>query len=277
VTPAPSMASFALVPSCSAEAIQAERDAVVRWAGQVAELIAAAPTSAPPMFVDAHRGRGEPFNVAAVTQEADARAWDRMLRESGLWSFMDQTAREQWREQIQGPRYHGQHTKVPELPPFTVQAAEDMARSVHADRGRMVARGVEEVHRRLSGLYRSNEVARFGPRMVIKGIGSCWGTGKWLHISHEVCDKLDDLARFLRLARGQAEDDHRRGCWNQLSSAAHSAPCVVQMEFWTVKLFKNGNGHLWFRWDEDVDRLNRMLAAAGQGCIPDTEPAGRPR
>lgn len=275
MTPAPSMAaSFALVPSCSAEAIQAERDAVVEWARKVAELVGAAPPSAPPIYLDAHRRGGrDRFDLADVTREADARAWDRLLRESGLWSFMDQVAREQWRAQIDGSDRHG--VKLPELPTFTVQAAEDMARKVHADRGRMVARGVEEVHRRLSGSYRSNDPAKFGRRMVLRGLGSCWGSGKWLHISHEACDKLDDLARFLRLARGQAEDDHRRGCYSQLSDAADSAPAVIEIEFWTVKLFKNGNGHLWFRWDEDVDRLNRMLAYNSSGRIPDTERARR--
>jgi hypothetical protein len=264
----------AVIPSCSAEQIQAERDAVARWAEQVAGLIGAAPPSAPRLFVDLHRGNRDEFDVARVVREADARAWDRMLRESGLWSFMDQTAREQWRQQLDGPRHNG-GPEAPDLLGFTVQAAEDMARHVHADRGRMVARGVEEVHRRLSGDYRSNSPVRFGPRMVIKGLGSCWGSGKWLHISHETCDKLDDLARFLRLARGLAEDDHRRGCWSQLSNAASSAPCEVEMEFWTVRLFKNGNGHLRFRWDEDVDRLNRLLAYSGPGRIPDTQRSRR--
>jgi hypothetical protein len=126
----------AMVPSCSAEQIQAERDSVARWAEQVAGLIGAAPSSAPRLFVDLRRGNRDEFDVAQVVREADARAWDRMLRESGLWSFMDQTAREQWREQIEGPRYNG-GPESPSLPAFTVQAAEDMARQVHADRGRI--------------------------------------------------------------------------------------------------------------------------------------------
>lgn len=267
------MTSTALVPSCSAEAIQAERDAVVRWAEQVGELIRSAPAKSPKLYIDEHRWGREEFKVANVTRDADAYAWNRLLQESGLWSFMDAQAREEWRLQIHGPNHHG--APMPPLPAFTVAAAEDVARGIHEKRGAMVARGVEEVHRRLSGAYRSNEPARFGPRMVLRHLGHCWGSGKWLSISNDVCDRLDDLARFLRLARGIPEDDHRRGCWHQLSDASNSAPCTVELEFFTVKVFKNGNGHLWFRYPEDVARLNRMLAYGSPGRLADTHRQAR--
>jgi Domain of unknown function (DUF4942) len=261
----------ALIPSCSAEQIQAERDAVVRHAEQVAELIRSAPNGFPRLQIDNHRGNRVDFDSAIVIRSADAHAWNRLLQESGLWSFMDQTARDRWRDLIHGEGRDSSGRQAEEqMPPFTVEAAEDMAQALHRDRGAMVARGVAEVHRKLSGDYRSNAPQRFGPRMIVKGLASVWGTGKWLHLCSRQTDALDDLNRFLHLVRGLPEPDHRQGAWHVLGRLVREVPGEVEFGYWRIRLFKNGNAHLYFLHDEDVDRLNRVLAYASPGQIPDT-------
>ena len=50
---------------------------------------------------------------------------------------------------------------------------------------------------------------------------------------------------------------------------------MVELEFFRVKVFKNGNGHLWFRFPEDIARLNRMLAYGSPGRLADTERRAR--
>jgi hypothetical protein len=262
------MDTGAVIPSCAADAIQARRDAIVGAAETVARLLSAAPEGFPRLYVD-HRGSRTDFSLEHVTRDADAAAWDTLLRESGLWSFMDKTARDQWREQINGEYGRGGVGKLPPIPVFTVDAARDFAARLHSERLAMVSRGVAEVHRKLSPDYRSNEVGRFGPRLVITRLGAVWGKGKWLHICHTTADVLDDLARFLYLARGLPEPDHRQGAYRLLSAAADSAPALVSMDWWTVRLFKNGNGHLVFKHAEDVDRLNRLLAVHGAGTVAD--------
>lgn len=265
-------ATEAVVPSCSAAQIQAERDAIVRHAEAVEALIASAPSGFPRLQIDSHRGVRRDFEAALVVRDADAAAWDRLLRESGLWSFMDQSAREKWRDLIHGEtRDHSGRSVAQAVPVFTVEAAEELARSLHEDRGKMVARGVSEVHRRLSGAYKSNEPQRFGPRMVVRGLASVWGSGKWLSISHHQADALDDLNRYLHLVRGLPEPDHRTGgAWHVLGGITNSAPAEVEFGFWRVRLFKNGNAHLHFLHPEDVDRLNRVLAYACRGQVADT-------
>lgn len=256
----------AIIPSCSAEAIQAERDAIVRAAVAVEELLAKTPEGFPSMTLRV-RGRDEPFSVALVTFDADVHAWNRMLHESGLWSFMDATARDQWAESIEPARYG----TPKQVPAFTVEAAEGMAAEIHSKRGAMVSRGVAELFRKLSPDYKRNEVGKFRNRFVIRLLATPWGSDGWLSANHRTCSELDDLARFLFLARGLPEPDHRNGAWQKVSKATSSAPCEIEMDWWTIRLFKNGNGHLTFKHSEDVDRLNRLLAVAGRGQVPDTE------
>lgn len=256
----------AVVPSCSADAIQAERDAIVRAAVAVEELLSKTPEGFPSMTLRV-RGRDEPFSVALVTFDADVAAWNRMLHESGLWTFMDATARKQWVESIEPNKYGPQKP----VPVFTVQAAEDMAREIHSKRGAMVSRGVAELFRKLSPDFKRNEVGKFNNRFVIRLLATPWRHGG-LSANHHTCSELDDLARFLFVVRGLPQPDHRQGAYYAVSEATRGAtPADIEMDWWTIRLFKNGNGHLTFKHSEDVDRLNRLLAVAGRGQVPDTE------
>ena len=44
---------------------------------------------------------------------------------------------------------------------------------------------------------------------------------------------------------------------------------IAEFDYFQVRLFQNGNGHLTFRFQADVDRLNRVLAYGARGAIPD--------
>jgi hypothetical protein len=55
----------------------------------------------------------------------------------------------------------------------------------------MVARGVADVFRRLSGRFKTNAPNRFGMRMILTGVSSDY-------YSQHACDSLDDLTRAIR-------------------------------------------------------------------------------
>lgn len=258
------------IPSCSADQIQARRDAIVAAAEAVVGTVTGV-DGFPRLFVD--YGNRSELTVDLVRRRADADAWQEMLTGSGLWSFMDQTARDHWREMMAQAHQESRHREPVHVPQFTAEAAQEVAEQIHAERGNMVARGVADVFRSLSSDYVTNGPMAFGQKIIIRGIGSCWGRG-WFSVSHRVCDKLDDLDRFLRIARGLAERDHRRGSWQILSSTAAHPPSVVEMDYWHVRLFKNGNGHLTFKHEADVLRLNKLLSIHAGAVIPDTSRPG---
>lgn len=261
MTPSPGVASEALVLSCDFDAILAERDGLVRFAEQVDELLRQAPQGFPRLFLDRRSSRDD-WSVDVVRRDANRWAWERLMKESGLWSFLDSKGRQEWREQIE----HG----VP--PEFNAENAEATMRGIHEKRGEMVARGVEDVFRRLSGRFKTNAPNRFRRRMILTGVNSEFGR-------QHACDNLDDLTRALCVLRGVPEPDHRNAAWARVGAARAayrarkdgdtSAP-VAEFDFFDVRLFRNGNGHLTFRFQADVDRLNRVLAYGARGAIPDS-------
>lgn len=255
----------ALIPSVAIDQILAERDAMVRSAEQVAAALAAAPAGFPGLYFDSGRCRwstSNEFAVDRVRQIADRHGWERLIAETGLWTFMDSKAREEWNEQIENGKF----------PPLTAESAEDTIRSIHQSRGSMVARGVQRCFAGL-GAYKTNRPDRFDRRMVLRGVVGWWG-----HIGTGA-DVLDDLNRAIHLMRGLPEPDHRQGAWIVLQAARSSTDTkgrlsssfVATFSFFSVHVFKNGNGHVTFDHQTDIDSLNRVLAYSSRGQIPDHE------
>ena len=254
------MTTEAVIPSVSIPAIVAHRNALVEAAERIAEILRTAPDGFPRLSMET-RDREE-FSVAKVARIADRDGWQDVIEGSGMFSFMDHKAREAWDKQRDELSF----------PPLSEQAAVDMVQKLHADRGMMVSRGVAECFRRLCGGYKTNKADRFTSKLILTHIGSSWGTGaKWLSINLRACDDLDDLQRVLAILRGVPEVDYKtRGAYRLLQEQNASGndvwPRVAVLPFFTVKVFKNGNGHLTFDHEADVLRLNKVLSIATGGA-----------
>jgi len=262
----------ALVPSCSVDAILAKRDGVVRWAEQIDELVRNAPIGCVSLYCDSRRGQRDRWDLATVKLDADRSGWAQVMNESGLYSFLDAVARKAWEEQIEKGTF----------PALTAENIESTMHGVHSARPMMVARGVLDVFRGLSGNYNTNLAGRFGKRMILRHVLDVWGVGpdrqRFRSPHHHACDKLDDLTRFLCKMRGGVEPDHRHGSSHTLREGISGlAPWVVEFDYFTVRLFLNGNGHLTFKHQADIDRLNRALAysAKNEPSIADDKRHGR--
>jgi hypothetical protein len=243
----------ALVPSVAIDAILAERDAIVRSAEQVEAISRSAPDGfVACYFGDTHRSRhyakptpeGSERTIERVRKLADRDGWQRLIDESGLRTFMDAQAREEWDKQMHDLAF----------PPLTTENAEATARSIHEKRGDMVARGVRMCFERLRP-YQRNRADRFGDRMIVRCV-----TG---YFTHDGCDTLDDLNRALHLMRKLPEPDHRNSVRSVVKK--HSVG-VYEFPFFTLKTHKNSNGHVHFTHGEDVKRLNAMLSIATGGA-----------
>jgi hypothetical protein len=74
---------------------------------------------------------------------------------------------------------------------------------------------------------------------------------------------LDDLIRAFCLFEGKAEPDHRTGMYSKLNNIA-----FYDGEYFTIKIYKKGSGHLVFKKPELVERLNLILAKHYPDCLP---------
>lgn len=238
-----------VIPSASVDALVAARNARVEWARKLEAVIAACPHHGHGVRMRDRRGEVVEWCAAEEIREADVAAWTDLLHGCGLWDFMDELARSQWNDQAARG----------EVPEFTREEAEARAREVHAQRGEMVLRGVARVHARLAPRFKRNLPGKFGRRMILHRFASPWGDGR-LTVYHESASALDDLDRLCRILRGIPQPTGARLPGAVAQSSITRAGCQLKLDFFHLTAYANGNVHLRFSSNNDVDALNLALA-----------------
>jgi hypothetical protein len=189
------------------------------------------------------------------TQRLDAQLWQYLMHESGLRTFMDQTARKEWDKAIQDLK----------TPALTIENIEATFEQLHGARGDMFERGVIEVFKGLSWDYKSNLPHKFGKRIVVSGFMDSWG-----HMnSYSRADKLADLERVMHILDDKPAPDHRQGIV-QLCGASYRITKIREAsdDYLRVKWFKNQNGHFYFKRFDLVDKMNAIIAKHYPGALP---------
>lgn len=191
--------------------------------------------------------------VASGMRAFDAEAWRYLMHASGLRTFMDAKAREEWDKTISD----GKH---PELTKANIEATFSQ---LYGARGDMFERGVIECFRRLSWHYKTNLPQKLGKRIVMSGMVG-WN-------SYTRGNELDDLVRVLHVLDGKPEPDHRGGTSALLSRAGlgyASRTGTVDTDYLSIRTFKNGNGHITFKRLDLVDKMNLIIAKHYPGALP---------
>lgn len=268
----------ALVPSVSITNLLAQRDAMVERLERVhALLVEAAEIGQVSGIVDDRKYRGfaklvgehtcghhvigllTPDAIALAKRRIDNSAWDYLMSQSGLFTFMHGAARERWRDDIDKGR----------TAPLTMENIRATFLALHASRGDMLEQGVIACFKQLSYCYKTNRPQMFGKRIVkrVRSYGS---------ICHQQVDQLEDLNRAFAVLDGQPEDDHRNGLYTRLY-AAEKAPLGRRSQFthddkyMRFRVFGNGNAHVTFTRPDLVEQMNRIIAKH----FPDALPAPR--
>jgi hypothetical protein len=209
--------------------------------------------------------------MTEIGKLVDRFAWQHMMNESGLRTFMDARAREDWNKAIQKN----------DFPEFTFPNISATFRMLHSSRIDMFERGVIAVFKYLSWDYKTNRPFAFGKRIVMRGIrgyvtrsGHKWGCPKnFGYLNHGGTDALDDLVRVFSVLDGKPEPDHRNGMWSQISGADSRKEDFVDGPYFHLRWFLNGNGHLTFKRPDLVDKMNRILAKHYPGALPNDKHA----
>ena len=253
------MSGTDLVPSLSITNLVNQRTAVVERVrtaldllGEAEQLAKAAHLGFPRLVLDdSYACRGRPTVTSdyakrdeaqdAIVRVIDVSGWSYLLSESGLRTFMDAQAREQWGRQLA-------EGEVPELTAANIEAT---SAQLYAARGDMFERGVIQCFRRLSWDYKTNQPFKFGKKIIVKRLLSDG------YLNHRVTNELDDLIRVFHVLDGQPEPDHRQGAYYWISEVRSTE---AENTYFHVRWFKNGNGHLTFKRPDLVEQMNRILA-----------------
>ncbi len=259
--------STALVPSVSIENLVAERNGRIAYVTEAHRLLTAAKIEL--TFTNSSRYQGcftTDRGVEIATKQIDAGYWSFLLSESGMQSFLDATARAQWREAIE------KHD-VPELTEANIKATFS---ALYSTRGEMFERGVVELFRKLSWKYKTNQPVKLGKRIIMRFCVSTWKRGRdgieTNGVEHGASNKMDDLLRVMHILDGKPEPDHRNASWSTLNGCdwmKGGGPSVATVHgYFEVKGFKNGNAHMTFLRTDLVDAMNRIIAKAHPDALP---------
>lgn len=245
-----------LIPSISIEALLGKRDAAVL---QV-RIIAAANVVLETMEREHNIPCVTPFThdhcawtEEECTKRIDRDMWQQLLKESGLWSFMDAIARREWNKAWVDF----------DFPALTEDNIRTAFENLHGERQNMVARGVRELFDQLSDEHKTNTGRRFGERMILRHAVT-GGYGNYYYPSTWTDDLLDDLNRVVHILRGELEPPH---CAGRMARTALGGdqPWLAPFPYFTVKYHKAGTAHVMFTDKDDVDRLNKMLSISTGG------------
>lgn len=252
-----------LVKSISVENMLSQRDAIVERINEVQRLIAEADAialnagfgSVSERIGDRHSHHaprvGSADFVDSMRKHVDAAGWKHLMNESGLRTLMDAQARKEWDSSVYD-------LKTPELTLSNVTSTFTVLRDGRAE---LFERGVIACFRGLSWDYKTNQPFKFGKRIVMRCLYSAadkYGQS----VNHHASDKLDDLVRVFRVLDGKPEPDHRHAMYMHLSNALMKRPLerTIDLEYFELRWFKNGNGHLTFKRPELVEKINKIIS-----------------
>jgi hypothetical protein len=188
--------------------------------------------------------------IEQATKAIDASAWAYLMNESGLRTFMDAAARNEWDNKV----------RALEVPPLTVENITATFTAMHDSRGDLFERGVLNCFRALSWDYKTNQPFKFGKRLILTYLLRVnAGPGfRYLSMNHKSGNQLDDLDRVLHILDGQPEPDHRNGWDSKIKT--NNKPGEFTGTYFKVRWFLNGNGHLTFSRPDLVEKMNQILA-----------------
>jgi hypothetical protein len=193
--------------------------------------------------------------MVQAMQQLDAGFWDTLMEKSGIRAFMSAAKRDQWRDLISEGK----------TPPFEMDSIKATFADLYEKRADMMEEGMIDLFRRLSWNYRTNNPVRMEKKLIVERVLNSYGM-----VNNSVTNELDDLVRILSVYDGKPIPEHRHGMYAVIADAMAHKDSVVDTEYFTMKVYKKGSGHIVFKESAIplLDQCNRVIAKAFPGALP---------
>jgi hypothetical protein len=193
--------------------------------------------------------------LATAKRLTDTDVWAHIIEITGLESLMDTTAKRQLRAQL--------GTDPPEV---TVDNVIATLQTFAADADMIFRRGIATCFSSLDRRFRSHDGWKIGSRIIISHALN--DSGHW---NYRGCDQIIDVERAMRVLdddKGQPMSlihriDLDRGAgWGRRQG-------VSETEYFRCYTYMNGNAHLWFKRDDLLEKVNKILGEYYDTPIPE--------
>ena len=189
--------------------------------------------------------------TANARRLTDIDVWSHIIQMTDLESIMDKEAKDELRNSL--------HHDPPEINVENIYATLER---FHRDANMIWQRGLANCFSNLDRRFRSHDGWKIGSRIILDYAFNEHGNWNW-NRNHE--DTLTDVERvFYQLDERrqpasycgilQAINQERRGTYQGARQS------VIESEFFRLRIFKNGNCHIWFLRDDLVEKANKVLA-----------------
>lgn len=199
----------------------------------------------------------------------DVTVWAHVIDVSGIEQLMDSKAKEELRSQMRYvPERSGRQGEIINqdeinrmLPPVTVENIVATLERFRNDSELIFRRGIVNAFTKMDRRFRSHDGFKVGSRVIVDYLmrdGHIYSSGT-------KADLLTDIERTFLVLDGKMEKAKYGSIVAELERANPSSffnrqRFEVESDYFKVRVFKNGNAHLWFTRKDLVTKINLILA-----------------
>ncbi|MCW2339120.1 putative RNA methylase [Sphingobium sp. B2D3A] len=181
-----------------------------------------------------------------ITAAVDRRCWSHLLDSVGFDQLLDRQAREEFYASLQGTP-----------PAFTSENCASTFGNIWENRRTLYLRGIANTFMALDRRFRSHDGFKIGSRLIIERALS--ESLHWWSVYNRR-DTLRDVERVFRELDGLGPCPEHQSITNQVTGLGGQTPCVIKGDYFRVRVFGNGNLHLWFERKDLLQEVNKLLA-----------------
>lgn len=182
--------------------------------------------------------------IAETVRSIDSGCWEYMLDALGMKNFMDATAITEFREQ---------NKKAP--PEVTMENLAATMDHLSANRVDIFDRGVINLFSKLDHTFKTNPSFRLDKKIIMNSVLGEHGFSYW----RSGPDQVRDLDRIFHLLDGKPAKDQQSDAAAAVG-AVRKKPATIETDYFSFRLFKNGNLHITLKRPDLVLKVNRIIA-----------------
>lgn len=198
--------------------------------------------------------------MADARRLVDTDVWSHVVELTELERLMDKTAKDQFRKQL---------TEDP--PEVTVENVAATLQQFMLDGDTIFKRGIATCFSALDRRFRSHDGWRIGSRVILSNAFDEWGSWSY-HRNHR--DTLQDIERTFMMLDGKRSPASYAGIVGAVEASRSGRglgrrQSEVANDYFTVRGFKNGNAHVWFKRDDLLVEVNKLIGSYYGEAIPE--------
>ncbi|WP_297322892.1 DUF4942 domain-containing protein [uncultured Bartonella sp.] len=197
----------------------------------------------------------------------DTEVWKHVIDFTGIESLMDTQAQRELGDQMayQPPRVDHQGELIDEeeagrgLPPITVENIYSTLEKFQGEAEHIFRRSLAKVFSELDRSFRSHDGFKFGNRIIFeRAFSSYWNSWN----SERRCNQIEDVERALLILDGKDPRARYGSIVYRIKRerSYDSGQTEHESDYFKIRIFKNGNAHLWFTRKDLLLKVNQILA-----------------